>query len=164
MATLAPYITAAELRDALSPATYMAIFDDEQIGSTTVVDASRPVALLLARAHAHVVSRLGHTYNKIPLITDSEVPYLLKDAELNFAIGMAYDRHPEYVRSYGADSQRKNAWDQANLTMLMIQEAVMRFVDAPSVGDPVNVGGIVFDSGPRTLTDSLDGTYNGGDL
>lgn len=164
MSTLAPYIAASDLRAALSPAVYMAIFDDEQTGSIADVDASNAVALVLARAHSRVVSWLGHTYTKLPLATDSEVPYLLKDAELNYAIGMSFDRHPEYVRAYGADPQRKNAWDQAELTMNRVQEAILRFVDAPSVGKPVNVGGIVFDSGPRTLTDSLDGTYNGGDF
>lgn len=164
MATLAPYITAADLRAALSSSVYMALFDDEQTGVTATVDASLGVTLTLARAHSRVVSWLGHTYSKLPLVTDTEVPYLLKDAELNYAIGMAYDRHPEYVRAYGSDAQRQNAWDQAELTMNRIQEAILRFADAESVGDPVNVGGIVYDTGPRTLTDSLDGTYNGGDL
>jgi len=164
MTVLSPYITAAELRAALSPATYMAIWDDEQCGSTTEVDASTAVALVLARAHAKTVSWLGHTYTKIPLITDTDVPFLLKDAELNYAIGMSFDRHPEYVRAYGMDPQRKSAWDQAELCMTRIQQAILRFADAPSIAAPTNSGGIVYDTGPHTITDSLDGTWNGGDL
>jgi hypothetical protein len=164
MTILSPYITAAELRAALSPSVYMAIFDDEQIGSTIEVDASVPVQLVLARAHARVVSWLPHTYTQLPLSTDLEVPYLLKDAELNYAIGMSFDRHPEYVRSYGMDPQRKSAWDQAELCMTRVQQAILRFADSPSINAPTNSGGIVFDTGPHTITDSLDGTRNGGDL
>jgi hypothetical protein len=164
MGTLAPYITPVELRDALSPATYMAIFDDEQCGSTITVDASTAVALVLARAHSRVVSWLGSNYSRIPLVTDAGIPLLLKDAELNYAIGMSYDRHPEYVRAYGCDPQRKSAWDMAELTMERIQAAVLRLEDGTPVAKPKNIGGIVWESGPRTLTDSLDGTYNGGDF
>ena len=164
MATLAPYITAADLRAALSTSTYMAIYDEEQTGSIVTVDASTAVLLTLARAHSRVVSWLGHTYTKIPLVTDTDVPFLLKDAELNYAIGLSYDRHPEYVRAYAAEPQRKNAYDQAELTMTRVQEAILRFVDSPTVPTPVNVGVIVYDTGPHTITDSLDGTWNGGDL
>jgi hypothetical protein len=142
----------------------MSIYDDEQTGSIVTVDASTAVLLTLARAHSRVVSWLGHTYTKVPLVTDTDVPFLLKDAELNYAIGMSYDRHPEFVRAYGADPQRKNAYDQAELTMTRVQQAILRFVDSPTIAAPANAGGIVYDSGPRTLTDSLDGTYNGGDL
>lgn len=164
MTVLAPYNTPAELRAAMSPATYMSIYDDDQSGSIVTVDASTAVALTLARAHSKVVSWLGHTYTKIPLVTDTDVPFLLKDAELNYAIALSYDRHPEYIRAYGADPQRKGAYDQAELTMTRVQEAILRFVDAPSMPLPVNVGCLIYDTGPHTVTDSLDGTHNGGDL
>lgn len=142
----------------------MSIYDDEQCGSITEVDASTAVNLTLARAHARVVSWLGHTYNQLPLSTDTDVPFLLKDAELNYAIGMSYDRHPEYVRAYGMDPQRKSAWDQAELCMTRVQQAILRFVDSPTIAAPTNVGGLIYDTGPHTITDSLDGTRNGGDL
>ena len=164
MATLVPYITATDLRAALSPPTYMAIFDDDQTGSIVTVDASTAVLLTLARAHSRVVSWLGHTYTKVPLVTDTDVPFLLKDAELGYAIGMSYDRHPEYTRAYAADPQRKNAYDQAELTMTRVQEAILRFVDSPTIAAPVNVGCVIYDTGPHTITDSTDGTRNGGDL
>lgn len=161
---LEPFVTPQMLRDTLSPATYMALFDDEQTGSISDVDESAPVLLLLRRAHIRVVSWLGHNYTKLPLVTDTDVSDLLIDAELNYAVGMAYDRHPEYTRSYGEEPKRKAAWDQAELTMMRVQEAILRLPDAPSMGQPANVGGIVYESGPRTLTDSIDGTFNGGDL
>lgn len=161
---LAPLITAANLRDAIGTATYMALMDDEQLGVVEAVDTSSAVALLLSRAHIRCVSWLGANYAKTPLVTDTDVSVLLQDAELNYAVGLAYDRHPEYVRNFGEEPKRRAAYDQAELTMQRIQEAILRLPDMPSMGQPANVGGIVYDSGPRTLTDSIDGTYNGGDL
>ena len=161
---LDPLITAAQLRATLSEPTYMALYDDEQLGSAEAVDASAAVQLTLRRAHIRCVSWLGANYSKLPLDTDSDVSDLLIDAELNYAIGLSFDRHPEYVRQYGEDPRRKAAYDQAELTMTRVQEGILRMPDSPSMGQPANVGGIVYDSGPRTMTDSLDGTYNGGDL
>jgi hypothetical protein len=157
-------ITAADLRNALGTATYMALFDDEQTGSITEVDASANVLLVLRRAHVRCISWLGTNYAKIPKSTDSDVSDLLVDAELNYAMGLAYDRHPEYVRAYGADPQRKNAWDQAELTMMRIQEAILKLVDSPSMAEPLNVGGLVIDSGQRIFLDSADGQRNSGDF
>lgn len=162
--SLTPFITAAELRATLSPATYMAIFDDEQTGSVSLVDASTAVLLTLSRAHIRTVSWLPPSFDKLPKSSDTDVSILLKDAELNYAVGLSYDRHPEYVRAYGADPQRKAAYDQAELTMTRVQAAVLRLPDSPSMDEPHNVGGIVYESGPRTLIDSFDGSRNGGDL
>jgi len=103
MTTLAPYVTPAMLRARLSLATYIAIYDDDLTGSITEVDASEGVALTLSDAHSLVVSRLGTNYTHIPLVTDIDVPFLLKSAELNYAVGISYDRHPEYIRAYGTD-------------------------------------------------------------
>lgn len=162
--SLEPFVTAAELRAALSLATYLALFDDEQTGSTDIVDASLPVTLTLSRAHVRVVSWLPNSYSTNPTADDSDVSVLLKDAELNYAVGMAFDRHPEYSRQYGEDPRRKAAFDQAELTMTRVQSAVLRLVDSPSLGIPALAGGVCYESGPRTITDSLDGTHNGGDL
>lgn len=159
-----PLITAADLRNALSPSTYMALFDDDQTGSIVTVDASGPVQLVLRRAHIKCVTWLGANYEKIPDGTDTHVSFLLVDAELNYAIGMAYDRHPEYVRAYGEDAKRKAAWDQAELTMMRIQEAVLKFVDLPDMEEPRNVGGLVVDGGQRVFLTSSTGINNGGDF
>lgn len=160
-----PLITAANLRDALSLPTYLALFDDELTGSVTVVDASAGVALVLRRAHIRCISWLGTNYNKLPRVTDTEVPDLLIDAELNFAVALAYDRHPEYTRSTGCEPNRKSAFDQAETCMMRIQEAILRLdVDAPSMGAPLNVGGIVTDGGQRVFLGSTNGASNGGDF
>lgn len=159
-----PLITAADLRNALSVPTYMALLDDEQCGSYIEVDASAVVALLLRRAHIRCVSWLGANYSKIPASTDNDVSDLLIDAELNYAMGMAFDRHPEYVRAYGEEPKRKAAYDQAELTMMRIQEAVLKMVDSPSMAEPLNVGGLVVDGGQRVFLIGSDGTNNGGDF
>lgn len=162
----APLITAQELRDALGRNTYMALFDEDDEGQSTgdvaTVDVSRPVLLTLARAHARVRSRLAAVWTQIPKSTDPQIPLLLKDAELNFAIGMAYDRHPEYVNRFGWDPVRKGAYQIATDTMELIQDAVLR-VDDPSPGTPVNVGGTVIDNGNRVFLPNPDGTNNSGD-
>jgi len=159
-----PLITASDLRNALSPSTYMALFDDEQCGSTVEVDASGPVLLVLRRAHIKCITWLGANYTKIPDGTDTNISDLLVDAELNYAIALAYDRHPEYVRAYGEEPKRKAAWDQAELTMMRVQEAVLKFVDLPDMEEPQNVGGVVVDGGQRVFLTANDGTVNGGDF
>lgn len=160
---LAPLITANLLRLALTTTTYMALFDELQLGDVGSVDASASVTLVLRRAHVRCVSWLGLNYKKIPLVTDAEVPDLLVDAELNYAVGIAFDMHPEYVRQYGEDPRRKSAFDQAELCMQRVQEAILQFVDAPSVGEPENVGGVVTDSGQRVFLGSTNGALNSGD-
>jgi len=157
-------ITAADLRNALGAATYMALLDEETTGSISDVDASAAVLMVLRRSHIRCISWLGTNYAKIPKSTDNDISDLLIDAELNYAIGLAYDRHPEYVRAYGADPQRKNAYDLAELTMMRIQEAILKLVDSPSMAEPLNVGGLVIDGGQRVFLDSSNGQRNSGDF
>lgn len=161
---LDPLITAKDLRDAMSTQTYLALLDDDMIGDVPTVDASGPVTLLLANAHIHCVSWLGANYSKIPRVTDIDVSQLLKSAELNYAIGMAYDRHPEYVRQYGEDHKRKSAYDRAEITMMRIQEACLKLVDSPSMAEPQNVGGVVVDYGQRVFLGGANGVLNSGDF
>jgi hypothetical protein len=118
----------------------------------------------LRRAHIKCITWLGANYTKIPDGTDSHISDLLVDAELNYAIALAYDRHPEYVRAYGEEPKRKAAWDQAELTMMRVQEAVLKFVDLPDMEEPRNVGGVVVDGGQRVFLKASDGTNNGGDF
>lgn len=161
-----PLVTAAMLRASLSLATYMALFDDEQLGITTDVDNSLAVTLILRRAHTRVNSRLATIYSKRPLPsgTDSAIDDLLLDAELNYACGMAFDRHPEYVRNYGEDSRRKAYYDQAEAVMENIQAALMRIVEAPPEEPPKNVGGIIYAITQRVMSPDADGTLNSGDF
>jgi hypothetical protein len=164
MPALTPLITAADLRNALRPATYLAIFDYDNSGDIATVDGSDQVALVLRRAHARVVSRVGVIYNKIPDGTDTpNIPELLKDAELNYAIGISFDAAPEYTKAYGHDPQRKAAYDQAKETMELLQEAILLIVDFPPEPKPMNSGGAVLDTGGRTFISDATGNSNRGD-
>jgi len=165
MPSLAPLITASDLRTALNPTTYLAIFDDDNSGDMALVDASEAVTLCIRRANTRVVSRLGVLYTKIPEGTDPLIPDLLVDAALNYAQGIAFDRHPEYVKTFGESDRRKACFDQAESTMSMLQEAILRLVDNPSEPVPKNVGGVVVDDGQRVfLGRSCGGGFNSGDF
>jgi hypothetical protein len=163
-----PLITAATLRAKLGFNTYMALYDEDDSGSPTgdvaQVDASEAVALTLRLAHVRVVSRLATIYpNKTPDGTDPLIDDLLVDAELNYAVGISYDRHPEYVNRFGWDPVRKGAYQMADDIMASIQDAVMRLVQAPPEPKPANVGGVVVDGGQRVFLVGIDGTPNTGD-
>lgn len=163
-----PLITAAQLRTKLGYNTYMALYDEDDSGQPSgnvqQVDASAAVALTLRLAHVRVVSRLATIYpNKVPDGTDTAIDDLLVDAELNYAVGMSYDRHPEYVNRFGWDPVRKGAYQVADDIMSAVQDAVMRLVQAPPEPKPANVGGVVVDGGQRVFLAGIDGTHNSGD-
>jgi hypothetical protein len=158
-----PLITADDLVARLNPTTYMAIFDDTNTNDRTVVDASAAVTTVLACAHAKTVSWLGDSYIKIPDGTDSTIPELLRAAELDYAMALSFERHPEYVRGYG-EQRRADHEARADKTMQRIQEATLRILDAPPEPKPRNVGGIVTDSGQRVFSDSANGQTNNGDF
>jgi hypothetical protein len=162
--SLTPFVTAANLRTALSPATYMALFDDEQNGDVDAVDASDAVQEILKDAHILTVSWLPLNYSTLPHSTDSDVSQLLKYAERQYAKFLAYDRHPEYVKVYGEETKIAGALKQAETTMGRVQSAIQQLADSPSMGKPANAGGVFTESGPRMVTDGADGIYNGGDL
>ena len=161
-----PRVTAELLRAALSPATYLALFDDEQCGVVSEVDISLPVTLTLRRAHTRVQSRLATICGTRPLPGETAAggSDLLLDAELNYAIGMAFDRHPEYVRAYGEGARQKGAWSMAESIMEDLQAAVLRVVDATPEAAPSNVGGILFSSARRVMLPGSDGSANSGDF
>lgn len=159
MAVLRPYITAGDLRVALSVPTYLALLDDAQSGVVATVDASAEVALVMSRAHAMVASRLPAIYFTIPdTAVSSEVPMLLKHAELYYACALSYDRHPEYQRTYGSPRYAS----EANLIMDQVQSSILRIADNPPDPTPTNVGGATVSGAPRVFFDA-SGNYTGGD-
>jgi hypothetical protein len=161
---LTPFVTPANLRDVLGPTEYIAIFDDAGSGNLATIDASGAVGLCIRRAHTRVMARVGSIYKTLPDGADPQIPDLLFDAELNYAIGIAYDRRAEYTRAYGKEPARKAALDQAEMAMEQLQAAITRIVDAPPQASPENVGGVVFDSAQRVFAQSPDGTNNSGDF
>lgn len=165
MTAATPLITAADLRNALGPQLYLAVFDDENVGDTDIVDTSGQVKLVLRRAHMRTVSWLPAIYaGKLPDGTDAEISDLLIDAELLYAQGLAIERHPEYVKQYGETGRLKSWREQADSIMKDVLEATRRIADVPPEPKPANVGGIVVNNGPRVVVDNPDGSSNSGDF
>ena len=164
MPTPTPLITAQNLVDALSLPTYMALFDDANTGNRSTVDASTGVALVLSRSHVQVESWLPDIFKTMP--TSTPVPsQLLVDAELQFAVIYSYRRHPEYVKTYGAEPNG-SLWKEALAFMYRIQAGTQLIPpdDNPPETAPENVGGSTIADGPRIAITSNDGsTPNTGD-
>lgn len=155
------YIQETDLQNALGPSTYLAIYDDTNSGSanTTAVDQT------ITRAHAKVVGRLINIFGSStlpPTVGQGTVPALLYDAELNYAIAISWERHPEYVRNFGEKELALAAYMRAEKTMDDVQASVERLPEfAPA---PANVGGATIDDSSRIITTNADGTSNAGDF
>jgi hypothetical protein len=166
------YLTAQDLRVALSPAMYLALFDDDNTGDVSAVDASAGVLSVLAESLVLVTSWLPDIYKTLPpetspagIVTGGDsMPILLKVAQLQYARVLSYRRHPEYVKTYGAEPGG-TLWKEANEFLERIQDGVQRVTsnDTPPEVLPENVGGSAAYDGPRIAISSPDGTPNSGD-
>lgn len=172
MPTLRSFLTPQDLVDALSEPTYMAIFDDGNFGDRTTVDASTGVKSVLAESLVLVTSWLPDVYAKLPPETGAagiptggdQMPVLFKFAQLQYARMLSYQRHPEYVRTYGAEPG--GPMDKGvNALMERIQAGTQRVTphDSPPEPVPENVGGSSAYDGPRIAMSGPDGTGNLGD-
>jgi hypothetical protein len=166
------YITSGDLITRLNPTTYLAIFDDENSGELDMVDKAS-VTDVIESAEAEVDSYLI-TIRDLPLpavagVVGASNPArdrLLKMACLDFAQALAYERHPEYVRTYGDKSSKDSSvWKRAETRMQRIRAGSQELPDIDQQNTkPITIGGAVFDEGPRTIVTSADGTDNGGDF
>lgn len=158
----APVIYASEndLRNALSPATVIALFDDENAG-TAEAGALKAV---LDRASRWVDSYLARVYVGPFPVTQTPVPATIKLATLEFAIAFAFERHPEYVHTYGEQYRASSRFKRGTEIMDRLCQGQQEIPDWSLQPKPRNVGGIITSEGPRTIIDSVDGTYNGGDF
>lgn len=164
--TVNPYITPADLVDRLNPTTFLAIYDDDSTNSVATVSSSNVVKQVIRLAHSRVFSRLPNLYKTPPNVDPNTVavPDLLYDAELAYAVALSLQRHPEYVRTFGENQKVKQAFEQAEDIMRLLQDDTLRIADLPPAPSPLNVGGIITDNGQRVFIDSADGTRNGGDF
>lgn len=166
------FITPQDLVDAISETTYMAIFDDQSTGSRSVVDASMPVQSILARAHAQCMSFLPRIYGTLPPEVPSgivaggdSIPVLIKDAEVQWATIYTYRRHPEYVRTYGAEpngAMTKEVVDMLERLADLVQQVAP--TDSPPQPRPGLVQSVVTGLGPRLVSPNDDGSSNLGDF
>lgn len=174
--TIKSFNTVQDLVDAVGVQTYMAIFDDPTgtppvpSGSRAVVDASTQVASVLQRARSRVLAWLPGAYDTMPddqSSNPSNVSVLMKDAELQYAVIYTYRRHPEYVRTYGAEASGP-LMKEADAHMQRIKQGQERIApnDNPPPGAPKpnNVGGVGVADGSRITITGTDGTSNAGDF
>ena len=176
--TVPSYITPQDLVDGLGFATYMAIFDDVGPGGTstgdrTQVDPSTGVQTVLGTSLQLVASWLPDIYTKLPPETGAagvpaggdNIPRLYKFAQLQYAKLLAYQRHPEYSKTYGAatgGSMEKTI----EALMRRIADGTQRATpnDTPPEPKPENIGGSTIADGTRIAITSNDGsTTNTGD-
>lgn len=166
MPTPSSYVSPSDLKAAVGPQVYVQIFDDDGDGNVSDNDAG--VQLVLERAHAEVLSYLPRLYG-IAVVDDPTrlpqgIPTLLKSAELDFAVALSFERHPEYVRSYGEEG-RSLRWKRAEAKMQRIGDAKQIPTDNVPPPQPVTGGGVITDPNPRrTIVTSADGTDNAGDF
>lgn len=161
----APYSTVQQLVDALGQPAYMAIFDDTASGSRATVDASTGVLTCMNRGHAEVASFMPSIMTVAPPEQPaSNVSVLLQHAELDFIVCLAYRRHPEFVKTYGADPGGP-LYKECVARMLRIQEGTQQIpLDDNPPQKPANIGGISLADGARIAASNTDGSSNLGDF
>jgi len=93
------YAVRADLELAIGVETVTQIFDDDSSGSG---DAD-PITQLLLEASSYVDAHLEQLY-EIPIAdSNGNVPNLVKFLTLDVAAGLAFNRHPEFVRVTAKD-------------------------------------------------------------
>jgi len=166
MAVAGRYLTSADLIARINPTTFVAIFDDANTNDPDDVNDVSVLAVI-HEAEAEVDSYLITQYPMpLPALVGGAIDRLVKLAALDFAQALAWRRHPEYVRSFGESHRADDLEVRARARMLRIQEAIQQLPDQAELNGqrPRNVGGLVFDDGPRTIIPWPDGTDNGGDF
>jgi hypothetical protein len=155
------YILQSDLEDALSKTTVMRLFDDNNDGEADI----DPVNRVIASAEALVNSRIARAYPSLTLpVTQTPQSALLKEAALMFAIPLSYRRRPELVRTTGESGRGPSMMKQAFDYLEGLCTGKQFLFDVPAERKPSTVGGIVYESGPRTMLDDSDGTNNSGDF
>ncbi len=148
------YIEQVNLERALSPKTVLAIFDDAPAKGRVNQEA---LAEVIERAEAEVDSWLVGIYTQ-PIAAPFD--RLLKHAALDYAVAFSFERHPEYVRTFGED-QRAQRWKRANDRMMRIRDGLQRLPDQPRAATaPKNSGALIYDKSARVMIDNADGREN----
>jgi len=149
------YIHQVDLENALSPSTVAYIFTDpgsSQINASAVAD-------VISRAEAEVDSwMLPEVEVGSPGFIQTD--RLVRGCAVDFAICFAFERHPEYVRTFGEDPRTMSRWKRAVERMERVQAATQRLPDQQAVKQQ-NVGGIYLDDSIRNCITSIDGRRNG---
>lgn len=151
------YLTQTDLEIAIGAQAVATLFDN---GSGAVDTAA--LDLVFSRAGAWVDAYLATVYRG-PWPIPSPTPVMVKEAALTMAIGLSYDRRPEFVRQVFGEA-RRDYRKEAKDALKMFAEGNLTIVEnSPAKSDTIT-GGIVYASGPRLIVDSPDGTSNTGDF
>jgi len=188
MAAAGSLVSLADLEAALSPQTVVSLYDDHGVGilegaddvteeqataigmtleelQTAVSANEAGVQLQIDLAEAEVNSRLYAHFKSLTIPVDQTPPSnLLKLAALRFLIPFSYMRHPEYVKTFGENPRGQSLLNQAGSFMDRICQGKQAMPDVQEQDVSSTVGGIVYDTGPRMMTDSVAAEGNGGDF
>lgn len=143
----------------MSVATVVAIFDDTGAADGTINEAA--LIAVANRSDQEVNSYFATNYTQLTFPVDP-VPDTIKFASLEFGIVFSRDRKPEYWAK-AQERERELRMKEARAKMDRYAAGKQFLYDSPEKR-PKNVGGITYDNGPRTITDSADGTNNNGDF
>lgn len=156
------WLAQLDLENAATPAMVTAIYDDGNTGALNTA----AIAADIDRGEQEVLSWLGDEYGPPPftgaILTQLSADPFLKYAALDYALAYMFDRHPEYPQ--GATDAKERSWRFQRADQRMQRVLSGRQRPTTMTTPPANVGGVVVDNAPRIISDSPDGTYNGGDL
>jgi hypothetical protein len=149
------YVNQVDLERALSASAVAYIYTDPGLGQ---VD-TEAIALNVDRAEAEVDSWM------LPEVDETSPGFiqtdrLVRGCALDFLICFSYEKHPEYVRTFGDDPRTMPMWKRAVERMERIQQATQRLPDQQAVKQK-NVGGVYLDDSIRTCSTSINGRRNG---
>ncbi len=131
------YLVQKDLENKLSPDTIAKIFGDGDNGEINADAVDAVIDDAEAEAESFLVG-----FVELPLKDPHD--RLMKLACRDFAMAFSFERHPEYVRSFG-EEKRAERWKRGIDRMLRIQKAMQRLSDneAAKAGPPADVGGKV---------------------
>lgn len=147
------YISQTDLAVALSPDTFVKLFNDDpttdQLNQMAIDD-------VIDRAEGEVDSFLIGVNDVSKL---NRFDRELRTAALDFARCFSFERRPEYERTFGEFPRGRELYKRATQRMQRVQQAAQELPDQQQ--RPKNVGGIVRDDGPRTIVTGIHGEQNG---
>lgn len=130
-----PYVDADELLAQIGPQAFLAIFDDENVGTASAA----AVAQVCARASNRVDGHLRKIYEAAVVPFLGDVPLGAKEAALEYATGLAYLRRPEYAARYG-EKGKVDEFIRAEALCADLAKNLQRLAPAPDTApDPANV-------------------------
>ncbi len=154
------YWNQTDLENALSVETVFHLYNDGNVGTVSAI----AIADVGTRSSAMAESWLAPVYGGPWPITQAPLPVLLKELAIQYGIIYSYQRDMDYVHSMGEKLSLDGLMKRADMLGERMQASILMMPDYTAEPKARNVGGIVYDNGPRTMVDNLDGSSNAGDF